>query len=98
METSGRPIKKLIGIFRTDRESRSVEIKDVHEGMAFVQPTYFDPQIDPAVYYHGWGTPVEYIRDVTVIYEDGDTVYLGDPPAGRPIVIKLDAKVRTEVL
>lgn len=98
METSGREIKKLIGTFRTARESRSVEIKDVHEGVAFVQPTHFDPQIDPAVYYHGWGTPVENIHDVTIIYTDGDTVYLGDPPVNRRVAINLDAKVRTEVL
>lgn len=80
MATQGKEIRRALATWNNDDEHRSVEIQAVENGIAFVQPTQFDPQSDPAIYYHGWETPVTTLSDVYFLYVDGTREYMGNPP------------------
>lgn len=76
-------------------DGRRVEVLDVENGMALVRPTRFDPYKDPAVYYHiGWTTPVSNIHSVTVVYDNGETEFMGEPPVNQAAA---DAPAQTTI-
>ena len=87
METNGKEIKKIFADFVNGEERRVVEVQDVEQGKAFVQPVTFNPDIDKPIYYHGWITDIENIKNVRVTYSDGQIDFLGDPPASKPVYI-----------
>jgi hypothetical protein len=65
-------------------EQREVEIQNVTDGIAFVQPTSFDSAKDSPIYYHGWLTSVKNLRSVYVVRVDGTREFMGDPPVNKP--------------
>ena len=99
-DQNGKQIKRITATWVNDSpyrpERRAVEVQGAENGIAFVQPITFDPWKDAAIYYHGWETPIGNLRDVNVVYEDGSSVYLGDPPVNnKPTYIGV--QVRTSV-
>jgi len=82
-------IRKVIATYAP--EEREVEIQGVKDGIAFVQPTSFDPSKDSAVYYHGWETSVENLKSVYVVRTDGTREFLGAPPVNKtPIRVSVE--------
>lgn len=93
-----KEIKRITATYEQGLERREVEIRDAEDGKAFVVPTRFDPWKDAAVYYHGFETVIENLRDVKVVYADGSVESKGDPKPRYAIPIQLVAESRTEVL
>lgn len=80
MEAQGKEIRRVLATWNGENETRAVEVQGVDDGKAFVQPTQFDPEKDPAIYYHGWETPVATLSDIHLMYVDGTREYMGNPP------------------
>lgn len=84
METQGKEVRKVLATWNGEKngqkETRTVEVQGVDNGIAFVQPTQFDPQTDDVIYYHGWLSPVSTLSDVYFMYVDGTREYMGNPP------------------
>ncbi len=80
MAKQGKEIRRVLATWNNGDEKRSVEVQGVENGIAFVQPTEFDPWNDPAIYYHGWESPVTTLSDVYLMYVDGTREYMGNPP------------------
>lgn len=92
-----KEIVKLLATYTNGDEVRQVEIQDVEDGIAFVQPTTFDPCKDEAIYYHGWSTRLENISNVYALRVDGTRELLGDPPVNKT-VYSMPAEIITNVL
>lgn len=91
---NSKEIRKLVATFTSGNEKREVEIQDVKDGKAFVQPTTFEPWKDEAIYYHGWETSVENLSAVHALRVDGTREYLGDPPINkRPIYLVAETEM-----
>ncbi len=80
MEAQGKEIRRVLATWNGENETRAVEVQGIDDGKAFVQPTQFDPEKDPAIYYHGWRTPVASLSDIYFMYVDGTREYMGTPP------------------
>jgi len=80
----GKEIRKVLATWNGEKsgekETRTVEVQGIENGMAFVQPTEFDPWKDSAIYYHGWQSPVSTLSDIYFMYVDGTREYMGNPP------------------